>query len=156
MRNTITRFMAVIGAVAATFLTAGTAHAANPVPPGGSGNVCGNYQYVTVNPNRYWQVCAWADNNEVYFTVHFGNTSGSTWYVDDIDLYYARSGNFYNCPASQGSGLYYNFPVPANSTAQTLTNKCAIPRTSAAYAAYAWVTDGTYSKEWNSPTLQVQ
>ena len=157
MRKTIARISAVLVTVLATLLVPGIAQAANPVPPGGSGSACSGYQYVHVNPNLYWQVCAWADNNETYYTVHFGNTSGSTWYVDHIDLYYARSGSFHNCPASQGSGQYDNFPVPAGSTAQTPTNKCAVPRTPGAYAAYATVTEyGLYQKNWNSPTLQVQ
>ena len=130
----------------------GVAHADVVVPPGGSGHTCSGYSYVQLNPNLYWQTCAWADADEVWFTVNFGNASSSTWYVDEVDLRPIRSGVVYQCT------LGSNFPVPPHSTPAFPSPpiKCGWPRSSAAYAARAYVRYNNYYYGMTSPTLQVQ
>lgn len=137
-------------AAAAVVVAPGSASAAVVVPPGGSGNTCSGYHHVT--PLHYWQTCAWADNNEVYFTVHFGNASDTQWRVDRVWVDYIRSGQFVTCP----EGAWAPFTVPANSVRGTPTAACADPRRPGAYAAVGRVWDGSYSHEMHSPTLQVQ
>lgn len=136
------------------YTISGPAYADVVVPPGGFGNICTGYSYIRTNPNVYWQTCAWADNNEVYFTVHFGNASGSTFYVDYVDLGFYRSGVFYLCPGPPFP--YYNWAIPAHSINRTPTSVCAFPRVRAAYQARAVVQDGSYSRIMMTDSLQVQ
>lgn len=149
MRILRTVIMALVAA-AAVVVAPGSASAAEIVPPGGSGNTCSGYAYVT-SVHR-WQTCAWADNNEVYFTVNFSNTGNTPWVVDKVWVDYFRSGTRMTC----GAGAWENFTVPATSVRGTPTAACAIPRRSAAYASIGQVWDGNYYREMHSPTLQVQ
>ena len=149
MRILRTVIMALVAA-AAVVVAPGSASAAETVPPGGSGSTCSGYAYVT--PVHRWRTCAWADNNEVYFTVNFHNTSDAQWVVDLVHVDYFRSGTRVIC----GAGAWGSFTVPANSFRSTPTAACAIPRRSAAYASIGKVWDGDYHREMHSPTLQVQ
>jgi hypothetical protein len=149
--------LTAVVALTAVVTISGTASAAVVVPPGGSGSTCSSYDHVTGHPELYWQTCAWADNNEVYFTVHFGNSGGVTWRVDTTSLDSYSSGQFVSCP----KGLWRSadgdpIVVLAHSINQTPTSTCAQQRRRGAYAARAVVSEGTYFKELVSPTLQVQ
>ncbi len=141
----------VVG-VSATLVPTGPAQAAVIVPPGGSGHACSGYQ--VINSNVKWQTCAWADNNEVYFTVNFANSGGSTFTADGAVLIdYIRNGTKILC----AEGVVLAFQVPPNSTKGTPTALCAIPRVRAAYASVGEVRHG--ARPWavrSSPTLQVQ
>ncbi|SCL19597.1 hypothetical protein GA0074692_0660 [Micromonospora pallida] len=145
-----------MGVVAATAVAA-PAHADVIVPPGGSGSICTGYQYATTSPNRYWQTCAWADNNEVYFTVHFGNASSTNWQVDTVTLSYFVNGSTGTCPQYPYGG-WTNLVIPAGQVWHTATNLCAIPRSRGAYAASVGVYDAQYNHYGNATTdsLQVQ
>ncbi|MFD4673294.1 hypothetical protein ACFWNN_26465 [Lentzea sp. NPDC058450] len=138
---------AAVGLVAGS----GVASADVVVGPGKSGSICTGYNYVTGNPKLYWQTCAWADNNEVYFTVNFGNATGSNWVVDFVANDYWKSGRLYECPTH-----FDNFVVPAHSVKGTPTAACAIPRTRAAYQAVGYVVDGSYAWSDTTDSLQVQ
>jgi hypothetical protein len=143
--------LSVLLAVTALFTLTGTASAAVTVPPGGSGHTCSTYSHDTGNAGWYWQTCAWADNNEVYFTVNLGNTTNQNWNVDWIDIYYySRGTNFTFCHTWTG------FNVAAHSVTMTPTATCAYPRVRAAYAAFGNVEEGTYKDDRTSPSLQVQ
>ena len=152
MKRTLRRLASLLLAIGGLFAFTGVASATVVVPPGGSGSTCSGYSHVS--SNWYWQTCAWADDNEVYFTVNFGNASSGTWYPDITWVDYIRSGSRVTC----GAGIWYDFPVPAHSVKSTPTATCAIPRQSAAYAAVGQVWDGSgaYHVELHSPTLQVQ
>jgi len=149
---------ALVAAAASIFalIPATAAHADVIVPPGGSGHVCSTYKYA--NAYVYWQTCAWADNNEVYFTVHLGNTSPSSTQYVTIDHGYVRNGSGAYCQYG-----YQNWPIPPSSVNHTPTAYCAFPRSRAAYQAFAWVKmaaadpDDPDSWKYNiSDTLQVQ
>jgi hypothetical protein len=144
--------LATVIGVFATLVTTGPAQAAVVVPPGGSGHTCSGYQ--VINSNVKWQTCAWADNNEVYFTVNFANSGGSTFIADGAVLIdYIRSGTKILC----AEGVVLAFQVPPHSTKGTPTALCARPRTRAAYASVGEVRHG--ARPWasrTSPTLQVQ
>lgn len=130
----------------------GVAEASVTVPPGGFGHACSPYSYVQRNPNLYWQTCAWADNNEVYFNVYFGNASSVYWYVDLVYLTFIKSGVEYYCHV-----LYRgNFPVPPHSVKPTPSTDCVYSRTRGAYAAKARVIYNNYDYTMTSETLQVQ
>jgi hypothetical protein len=149
--------LTAVVALTAVVTTAGTASAAVVVPPGGSGSTCSGYDSVYDHPELYWQTCTWADNNEVYFTVNFGNSGTVAWRVDSVILDYYQSGEFKPC----GEGIWPNashghIVVPAHSLASTPTATCAIQRRRAAYASRGIVIEGDYNWELHSPTLQVQ
>ncbi|ROP35105.1 hypothetical protein [Saccharothrix texasensis] len=128
------------------------ASAAVVVPPGAAGSACSGYSYVTGHSDWYWQTCAWADNNEVYFTVNLGNAGDAAWSVDTIWVDYTRSGTSITC----AGGVWSNFLVPAHSVKSTPTATCAIPRRSAEYVSVGQVWEASYHAELHSPVLQVQ
>jgi hypothetical protein len=130
----------------------GVAAAAVVVPPGGAGHTCSAYHYET--PQHYWQTCAWADYQYVWFTVNFGNTGSTTWYPYLTTVDYIKSGVQKSCP----SGYWYNFYVYPNSVRSTDRMSCVLTRVSAAYASVGYVmdTDTSSGTTMYSPTLQVQ
>lgn len=149
------RFAALALALVGLFWMSGVAQAAVVVPPGANGHTCSANQHVIydgwITTPVYWQTCAWADNNEVYFTVNLGNGyETSTWYVDTIQLEFVRAGKVYKCV------VYGDFPVPPKSVKSTPTADCARGRAAGAYAARAYVSDYNYTGGASSPTLQVQ
>jgi hypothetical protein len=77
LRRVISMLLVIPLALAGMVGLPGVAAAAVVVPPGGSGHTCSAYHYA--NPDHYWQTCAWADYQYVFFTVHFGNTSNAGW-----------------------------------------------------------------------------
>jgi len=138
-------------AIAGLAGTAGVASAAVVVPPGQAGHTCSDYHYVT--PQHYWQTCAWADYQYVWFTVNFGNTGPTTWFPDAVYVDYLSSGDLNLC--YQGRWLGGSFSIPANSVKGTPRLNCVITRVPGAFASDAAVSDTDYF-EAHSPTLQVQ
>ncbi|MGI5500082.1 hypothetical protein [Lentzea sp. CA-135723] len=151
MKRVFSGVLAMAFAAAALVAGSGVASADVVVGPGKSGSVCTGYKYMPGNSKLYWQTCAWADNNEVYFTVNFGNATGSAWSVDYVTNDYYKSGVFYACPYAIA-----NFVVPAHSVRGTPTADCAIPRTRAAYQGIGEVQDGGYHQSATTDSLQVQ
>jgi hypothetical protein len=146
MRPVVSLFVAVVALVGG----AGVATADVVVSPGASGNVCSGYAYVTTNPNRYFQTCAWADANYIWFTGNFGNSSAVDWPVDGVTVGYWRSGVYHECFGD------VSFLIPANSTRSTSKGSCRIGRARAAVQAYTYVTDAGTANSVVSDTLQVQ
>jgi hypothetical protein len=142
--------LAIVGVVGSP----GVASAAVIVPPGAAGHTCSEYQYVTAQ--HYWQTCAWADYQYVWFTVNFGNTGSSDWHPYVVYVNYIKSGVDYQCYLGwwpEGS-----FDVPANSVKSTPRSACVITRVPGAYASDGHVGDvnPSYGVTAHSPTLQVQ
>ncbi|WP_041289245.1 hypothetical protein [Kribbella flavida] len=133
----------------------GVAAAAVVVPPGGAGHTCSGYHYST--PYSYWQTCAWADHQYVWFTVNFGNSGDEAWYPEVIAIDYISSGSFKSCPA--GYWETPEFVIGRNATRSTPRLSCVITRRPGAYASNAYVEGnplGYDSATLRSPTLQVQ
>jgi hypothetical protein len=141
--------LALLLAVVALLGGTGVAAADTIVGPGKAGHVCSNYAYLTTNPNRYFQTCAWADANTVWFTIHFGNASGTDWLVK-ADLGYWQTGTFHSC--------FDNVPitVKAHSTLPTTQASCDFNRARAAYQAFAYVAGSNTADSRTTDTLQVQ
>ncbi|MFC7549192.1 hypothetical protein [Plantactinospora sp. GCM10030261] len=133
-------FVATAAALALT-VTATPAMADVIVPPGGAGHVCSNYD--RTNPAFIWQSCAWADNNEVYFTIHYANNTGGI-HIARLRLGFIQNGWYWNC----FDGIY----LIAEGYGNTRTADCARTRMRAAYQATGSV-DGITK---TSDTLQVQ
>lgn len=152
MKKVMRPVMSLLFAAVALVGGAGVASADVIVGPGQAGHVCSGYAYVTTNPNRYFQTCAWADGDEVWFTANFGNASGTNWDVDYTAVGFWRSGVFYNCTVVGIAG----FDVPAHSTRSTAKYDCAYVRVRAAYQAYTYVEDGSWAGSRASDSLQVQ
>jgi hypothetical protein len=145
------RFVAGIAAaslaLAGMLAGAGVAAADVIVKPGQFGHVCSGYQYLPSDHSLYWQSCAWADNNEVYFTVHFGNTADYNFVLERVAVNYYKSGVGYLCNSVP------NFSVPAHSVKQTASNVCVLHRARAAYQSIGFPVGYTAAV---SDTLQVQ
>ncbi len=150
MRKVLRPFVSLFVAVVALAGGAGVASADVVVGPGAPGNVCSGYAYVTTSPNRYFQTCAWADANYIWFTANFGNGSSVDWPVDGVTVGYWRSGVYHQCFAD------VPFLIPANSTRSTSKGSCRLDRVRAAVQAYAYVEDGNWAGSRVSDTLQVQ
>lgn len=136
MKHALRIILTAMVAMTAVFAAAGTASASVVVPPGGSGSTCSGYDHVTNHPELYWQTCAWADNNEVYFTVNLGNSGNIDWRVDLISVDSIRSGNFVVCPNALWPGpRTSNIVVRAHSVQSTPTAACAYQRRPGAYAS---------------------
>lgn len=151
-RNLRTVVSAVIAMLVVTGGMVGSsqvASAAVVVPPGTYGRACSAYHFVT--PQHYWQTCAHADHQYVWFTVDFGNTGNTAWYPDLTFIDYIKSGVKKVCV----DGAEDDFPVPAHSVQHTPRLDCMLTRVSAAYASVGVVIDGA-TVEKHSPTLQVQ
>lgn len=142
--------VAVVGLVASP----GTASAAVVVPPGGAGHVCSDYTYI--GSWHYWQTCAWADHQYVWFTVNFGNTGDTWWYPEIVYVDYIKSG--VNGTCSKGTWTAPAIGVAPHSVLGTPRLNCVLTRVRAAYASRArvWDAQGTRFDEVHSPTLQVQ
>jgi hypothetical protein len=140
---------AVTAVLSATGMLAGAGVAAADVivAPGQFGHVCSGYQYAPGNSALYWQSCAWADNNEVYFTLHLGNASDYNWIPSRVNINFYKSGTYYPC------AYITNFAVPARSVRQTPSNTCVLHRTRAAYQSVGYPNGGNAAI---SDTLQVQ
>ena len=152
-RRILRRFFVGVLAVVGLVSLPGVAEASVTVPPGGSGHACSPYSYVQTNPNLYWQTCAWADYNYVWFTVNLGNASSNTWTVQRIYPTYVMSGVEYRC---YNLVYYGNFSVPPHSVVSTPIDDCRYLRTRAAFAARARVVYNFYDFKMTSETLQVQ
>jgi hypothetical protein len=138
---------AVVLSLAGLFAGAGVASADVIVAPGQFGHVCSGYKYASGNSALYWQSCAWADNNEVYFTVALGNATGSDWTPSRINVGYYKSGSYVFC------GYFTNFTISAHSVRQTPSNACVLSRSRAAYQSVGYPNGGDAAI---SDTLQVQ
>ncbi|WP_290062414.1 hypothetical protein [Amycolatopsis solani] len=138
---------AVVLSLTGLFAGAGVASADVIVAPGQFGHVCSGYQYAPGNSALYWQSCAWADNNEVYFTVHLGNASNYNWIPSRVNISYYKSGSYYLC------AYITNYAVPAQSVRQTPSNACVLQRSRAAYQSVGYPSGGNAAI---SDTLQVQ
>jgi hypothetical protein len=135
--------------------SAGVASAAVVVPPGGSGNTCSGYKYL--NADRYWQTCAWADADSVWFTINFGNASNADWAPDKITLDYFASATQFYCSGARWT--YPNFVIPKHSnkaTPRSVCQKSRVAKGGRAYQSDAYVEDGPDKTGMLSPTLQVQ
>lgn len=123
------------------------------VPPGQAGHTCSGYHHVT--SEHYWQTCAWADHQYVWFTVNFGNTGTRTWIPSWAQLDYIKSGVKKECGAARWES---EIEVPAWSVTSTPRLACVITRVPGAYASRARVVQDEILDDWamNSPTLQVQ
>lgn len=152
MRNMFRLFMTGVLISAGLIALSTPASAAVVVPPGQAGSACSGYSRVTGHTEWYWQTCAWADDNEVYFTVNLGNAGDVAWSVDTIWVDYTSSGTSITC----AGGVWSNFVVPAHSVKSTPTATCAIPRRSAAYTSVGQVWESSYHVEQHSPVLQVE
>ena len=139
---------AVVVGLASLLVAADPARADVVVSPGGYGHVCSGYS--TIQSQIKWQTCAWADNNEVYFTVNFSNASSTGLFVDDIIVGRVRNGSWSSCLT------LVNFYAPANSNSSTPTGLCAYSRSQAAYQADSYVSEGSYAAWLQSDSLQVQ
>ena len=147
------------GLVAVSVVGAAVTIAAEParaaevvVPPGGSGHTCSSYRDIP-GTGVFWQACAWADNNEVYFTGHFGNNGSSGASIDFVDVNYIKNGQKILCYP----GVTLNLYIPARGYAHTNTLNCVLPRSRGAYAADVTVEEGTLDPQRShSPNLQVQ
>ena len=140
-------------AIAGLVASSGAASATVIVPPGQAGHTCSAYKYM--DATHYWQTCAWADYQYVWFTVNFGNSSGSGWTVYLTFEDYIKAGVPMACPAGHQS----NFYVPAHSVKGTDRLDCVLTRASGAYAGVGkvWYTSSQQNAiQQNSPTLQVQ
>jgi hypothetical protein len=131
------------------------ASAAVVVPAGESGSACSGYTYINSARTLYFQTCAWASwnppNSRIWFTVHFGNSSGTDAKIDKTEIGYHISGS-----ARQGCINQYSIEVPAHSVKASV-DKCWFNREQAAVQASAIVHEGSYtSPAVLSPTLQVQ
>ncbi|MEV6446026.1 hypothetical protein [Amycolatopsis sp. NPDC051716] len=144
MRKLVT---AVVLSLTGLFAGAGVASADVIVAPGQFGHVCSGYQYAPGNSALYWQSCAWADNNEVYFTLHLGNASDYNWIPSRVNIGFYKSGSYYPC------AYITNFAVPARSVRQTPSNTCVLSRARAAYQSVGYPAGGNAAI---SDTLQVQ
>ncbi|MFB9684286.1 hypothetical protein [Amycolatopsis plumensis] len=149
MRKIVSALVAIVVAASGLVLGSGVAAADVVVAPGATGHVCSGYKYMP-NPKLYWQSCAWADNNEVWFTVHFGNATDSAWTVSATGIDYYMSGQFHvGC-------TIYDFVVPAHSVKGTPSNYCAYSRKRAAYQSVGIVSDDNFVDKAISDSLQVQ
>ncbi|WP_218577948.1 hypothetical protein [Phytohabitans rumicis] len=99
-----------------------------------------------VHPEIYFQTCAWADNDEVWFTVHVGNTG--SYAPVTIWPGYVRNGVWTSCPT-------VNFSLDAG-VKSTAKSNCDFSRTTAAYQAYATVQHDSTAEFSMSDSLQVQ
>lgn len=104
----------------------------------------------TIQSQIKWQTCAWADNNEIYFTVNFSNASSTGLFVDVISVGYIVNGFYENCPAE------VNFYAPAGRNSSTDTAGCYFSRDRYAVQAWSYVKEGSYAATLTSDTLQVQ
>jgi hypothetical protein len=138
---------AVVLSLTGLFASAGVASADVIVPPGQFGHVCSGYQYLPNDRTRYWQSCAWADNNEVYFTVALGNAGDITWAPGEINIGFYKSGVYTFCTSVT------SFFISPHSVKQTPSNKCVRPRVRAAYQSIGYPNSDSIAK---SDTLQVQ
>ncbi|MEU0796189.1 hypothetical protein ABZ342_39530 [Amycolatopsis sp. NPDC005961] len=138
---------AVVLSLTGLFAGAGVASADVIVPPEQFGHVCSGYQYVPSNHGLYWQSCAWADNNEVYFTVHFGNATDVTWAVTEVNIGFYKSGGYTQCTPIP------SFYVSPHSVRQTPSNACWRTRARAAYQSVGYPNSSAWAI---SDTLQVQ
>jgi hypothetical protein len=126
------------------------AHAEVVIQPGASGHACSGYRYIT--STLYFQACAWASGGSsprVWFTGHFGNTSGRVVAIDDVSLGYYRNGNFTLCEVFQ-----QYLTVPAHGVRAT-TDRCYVPRARSAYQAWISPIYREIGYEKLSPTIQV-
>jgi hypothetical protein len=149
MKKTLKSVVSSVAAVVAVVGGAGVASADVIVAPGASGSVCSGYSYITTNPNRYFQTCAWANGTYIWFTANFGNASSTAWDVDLVNVGYWRSGNYYDC-------FTVPFTIPANSTRSSSMGSCRINRVRAAVQAYTYVADFGIADSRVSDSLQVQ
>ncbi|MEV4408114.1 hypothetical protein AB0J66_38600 [Actinoplanes sp. NPDC049598] len=153
MRKIVHVLTAAAVTLAALVITADPARADVIVPPRQSGHICSNYSSITSQIK--WQTCAWADNNELYFTVNFANNSSMGLFVDRIDLGYVANG-----AVTSVCHTFTNFYAPSGRTSQTDTAVCAFPRTRAyATQAQARVVEtyfGSYNVFQRSDSLQAQ
>ncbi|GAA0903194.1 hypothetical protein GCM10009557_79080 [Virgisporangium ochraceum] len=153
-RNTLLRAAAAaLVGLAAMLGVAAPASADVIVPPGRSGNICSGYLLHQASGVRF-QTCAWADDNEVYFTVNFKNPTASAKRMAGIYLGFYHAGSF-NAWCLQDYGWQDNemIVVPAGGVKGTPTAECAYPRTRGAYQATAWVGN---TGPVTSDSLQVQ
>jgi hypothetical protein len=149
---------AVIAAGLLVLVTGAPAMASVVIPPGQNGNACSVYKWTTPAndlTNIYWQTCSWADNNEVYFTVNFGNPNAVGVVVNDIYLQWYASGPPQAC-RNPSQWPLTNFAVPAHSVKGTNTALCAFPRQRGAYQSSATVVEAGVTTSNLSPTIQVQ
>lgn len=147
MRPVLSLVFAVVALLGGT----GVASADVIVPPGGSGNICSSYAYLSSSPapNRYFQTCAWVNSTTVWFTINFGNASDTTMSVL-ATLGYWQTGTYHEC--------FHNVQinVPAHSTLATSKPSCDFNRAHAAYQAYAYVEWPGVAASRTSDTIQVQ
>jgi hypothetical protein len=130
------------------------ANAAVVVPAGESGNACSGYTYINSARTLYFQTCAWASwnppNSRMWFTVHFGNSSGSQAKIDKTEIGYHINGS-----ARIGCRIQYSIVIPAHSV-KASTDDCWFNREQAAVQSSAIVHEGSYtSPAVLSPTLQI-
>lgn len=146
------KFLRAMVAVAVGFasllFSAGPARADVIIPPGGYGHVCSGYDSVAYLVK--WQTCAWADNNEVYFTVNFKNDSSSAFTAELVTPGFYVNGERVNC------AKIFDFRVPASSVKSTPTAGCVRTRVRSAYQAIGFVAKYPYQKTLTSDSLQVQ
>lgn len=147
LRKVVSMLLVIPLAIAGLVGSPGVASAAVVVPPGGAGHTCSEYHWVT--SELYWQTCAWADYQYVWFTVNFGNNRDVDW-APAIKVDYIKSG--VDKPCIKGAWDPGDFVIPAHSVRGTPRLNCVITRVSAAYASRATVN----GVEMHSPTLQVQ
>jgi hypothetical protein len=152
-----TAVISTLLAVAGLMTAPGIATAAAVVvPPGGSGNTCSGYSYVTGHAGWYWQTCAWANSQKIWFTVNLGNSSDEVWVVDKIWVDFIRSSVDETCALGIWDDAHENTViVDDHSTRSTGSTRCYINRTPGAYASKGQVWEGSYHVELHSPTLQV-
>ena len=141
-------------AVAGLVVSTGSASAATVVPPGGKGSACSGYKYADSTHTRKWQTCAWADKDNVWFTVNFSNTSPFDWTPKLVQEDFYKSTVFHSC----GHGAQPDFNVPKGSTRGTPWSACFVARSPGAYASVGTVfyTSDSAGVKQTSPTLQVQ
>lgn len=141
-------------AITGLVMSTGAASAAVVVPPGKSGSTCSGYKYADSLHQRYWQTCAWADHQYVWFTVNFGNSSDVSWNPSSTVWSYIKAGR----PGACVKAHEEFFEVKAHDTTGTERIKCVLTRVPGAYASVGKVsyTSSTGYVEQHSPTLQVQ
>jgi len=158
-RRTIQTAIVTMVSILGLLFSGGVARADVIVPPGGGGNVCSPYQFIVRSPNQnvYWQVCAWADN-EVWFTIHLGNSGNTSFHVDHVDLGFVRSGVPDLCSETTFPFGSASVVIPARSVIRSANAFCDFPRTRAAYQARGMVNDAVLPRPQDkySDTLQVQ
>ena len=138
---------AVVLSLTGLFAGAGVASADVIVSSGTSGHVCSGYQYLPSNHGLYWQSCVWANSSQVYFTVHFGNATDTTWAPGTVNIGFYKSGSYTHC------NTLTSFSIPPHSVGRTPTDACLWPRVRSAYQSVGYPNSSAWAI---SDTLQVQ